>query len=134
MAQQVILGLPEQAGVVRMVVVDPVVMAGQLLVLTQPVLEVDFLQMVLPVLVAEVVVDLSWMEVREDQEKLLLQAMVVLVVAAELAMLALGQVALVAAAAVILVEVVHVDQVIGVLAEVAVLTAHLVPIHLILLV
>jgi hypothetical protein len=59
MAQQVILGLPEQAGVVRMVVVDPVVMAGQLLVLTQPVLEVDFLQMVLPVLVAEVVVDLS---------------------------------------------------------------------------
>ena len=74
------------------------------------------------------------MEVREDQEKLLLQAMVVLVAAAELAMLALGQVALAAAAAVILVEVVHVDQVIGVLAEVAVLTAHLVPIHLILLV
>jgi len=43
-------------------------------------------------------------------------------------------VVLAAEVAVILVEVVHVDQVIGVLAEVADLTAHLTPIHLILLV
>jgi len=60
MVQQVILGLPEQAEVVRMVMVDPVVMAGQLhLLIYQPVLEVDFLQMVLPVLVVEVAVNLS---------------------------------------------------------------------------
>ena len=59
MVQQVILGLPQQAEVVRMVMVDPVVMVGQLqLVITQPVLEVGFLRMVPPPLVAEVVVNL----------------------------------------------------------------------------
>tara|TARA_B100001013_G_C24276435_1_gene311030 strand:- start:143 stop:367 length:225 start_codon:yes stop_codon:yes gene_type:complete len=74
------------------------------------------------------------MEVREDQVNLVLQAMVVLVAVAEPDTAAAIQVVLAAAAAVILVEVVHVDQVIGVLVEVADLTAHLAPIHLILLV
>ena len=60
MVQQVILVLPERAVVVRMVMVALVVMAGQLhRVVIHPVLEVDFLRMVVPVLVAEVVVNLS---------------------------------------------------------------------------
>jgi hypothetical protein len=74
------------------------------------------------------------MEVREDQVKLVLQAMVVLAAVAEPVMLDLGQVALVVVVVVILVEVVHVEVLIGVLAEVADLTAHLAPMHLILLV
>ena len=74
------------------------------------------------------------MEVREDQVKLLLQAMVVLVAVAVADTAAAIQVVLAAVAAVILVEVVRVVRRSGVLAEVADLTAHLAPIHLILLV